>query len=417
MFVRLLIIFIWAAASFARAEMIVSQSRQFVVHSSGAQVAFERVPAGAVEVVPELLLVTAERVKEALAKEIPALASARTQIHIGVVDSAGVESLVGVASSRFADGWRYNLAVPRVVEEARLVKGLISVLVLEYANRGADRSAELPAWLTEGLAEQLLYSVGPKLVVGRAPSAWEASARDLHHRTREMLRTNATPTFQDLTMAAVPPRNTPHALIYLAGTHLLVHSLLEMPDGRRKFAKFLQMLPRTWNWQTAFREGFGFARMLDVEKWWSLTLVEFTTRDQRQAWPGDMSIRKLDELLMTRVEYRNATNSLPVTRLVDLSTIFEDGDSALQREAINDKITQLAYTAPHMAPQVAALALEYKRTLQNFVKRRDGAPVRPGLRTTPAAQKQAVVTETMRRLAALDQRRRLLAEQTVSSRR
>ncbi|HUS35583.1 MAG TPA: hypothetical protein VM680_09555 [Verrucomicrobiae bacterium] len=416
MFLRL-IICVLAAASLVRAEMIISQSRQFVVHASGRKLAAEKPPAGAVEVVPELLVVTAERVKQALTAEIPALANARTPIHIGVVDSAGVESMVGVASSRYEDGWKYNVAVPRVVEEARLVKGLLSVLVLEYANRGAERGAELPAWLTEGLAEELVFSVGPKLVVGRAPNAWEASTRDLHHWTREMLRTNATPSFQDLTTASVPPRGSAQESVYLASTHLLVHSLLDMPNGRQNFAKFLQGLSRTWNWQTAFREGFGFARMLDVEKWWSLTVVDFTTRDMRQAWAGDMSVRKLDEVLMTRVEYRNATNALPETRLVDLNTIFDESNAALLTEALNDKITQLSYTAPHMTPQVGALALEYKNVFESFLKRRDVVQVQPGLRTTAAAQRQALAVETARRLAALDQRRRLLAEQTVSSRR
>jgi hypothetical protein len=416
-FLRFLIISFFAATFLARAETIISQSRQFVVHASGKKMAAEKTPVGAVEVVPELLVVTAERVKQALAGEIPALNGPHTQIHIGVVDSAGAGSMVGVASQRYADGWRYNVAVPRVVEEARLVKGLISVLVLEYANRGAERGAELPAWLTEGLAEELLFSVGPKLVVGRSPNAWEASTRDLHHWTREMLRTNATPSFQDLTTALVPPRGSAQEGIYLAGTHLLVHSLLDMPNGRQNFAKFLQALSRTWNWQTAFREGFGFARALDVEKWWSLTIVEFTTRDQRQAWASDMSVRKLDELLMTRVEYRGATNALPETRLVDLDTIFDESNAPLLTEALNDKITQLSYTAPHMTPQVGALALEYKNVFESFLKRRDGVQVRPGLRTTTAAQKQALVVETVRRLGALDQRRRLLAEQTVSSRR
>jgi hypothetical protein len=416
-FLRVLIICVLAAASLARAEMIISQSRQFVVHASGRRLAVEKPPVGAVEVVPELLVVTAERVKHALTAEIPALANGHTPIHLGVVDSAGVESMVGVASSRFEDGWKYNVAVPRVVEEARLVKGLLSVLVLEYANRGAERGAELPAWLTEGLAEELVFSVGPKLVVGRAANAWEASTRDLHHWTREMLRTNATPSFQDLTTASVPPRGSSQEAVYLAATHLLVHSLLEMPNGRQNFAKFLQALPRTWNWQTAFRDGFGFTRMLDVEKWWSLTVVDFTTRDMRQAWASDMSVRKLDEALMTRIEYRNATNALPETRLVDLNTIFDDSNAALLTEALIDKITQLSYTAPHMTPQVGALALEYKNLFETFLKRRDVVQVQPGLRTTAAAQRQALVMETARRLAALDQRRRLLAEQTVSSRR
>src|SRR5687768_5554381 len=119
-----------AAASLARAEMIISQSRQFVVHTSGANLRVDKIPAGAVEVVPELLVVTAERVKRALATELPAVAAGRTQIHIVVHDSAETNAVVTIGSSGFADGWRYQMSVPRVVEEARLVKGLINVLLL-----------------------------------------------------------------------------------------------------------------------------------------------------------------------------------------------------------------------------------------------------------------------------------------------
>ena len=379
--------------------MVISQSRQFVVHSSGAKLRAERIPEGAVEVVPELLVVTAERVKHAVVAELPALTAGRTQIHIGVIDSAETNGVVTIASERYSDAWRYKMAVPRVVEEARLVKGIVNALLLEFANRGAERSAELPAWLTEGLAEELLFSVGPQLVVGRAPMAWEASTRDLHGWTRETLRTNATPSFQDLTTAAVPPDKTQAEALYLAGNHLLVHSLLEMPNGRAKFAKFLQLLPRTWNWQTAFLQGFGFERMLDVEKWWSLTIVEFTTRDQRQAWGTEMSLRKLDEVLQTAVEYRSAANALPEVRMVDLKSVLDGMDASLHREAINVKVTQLNYTVAHMAPAVGALALEYKRALEVYLKKRAG-------------QKR-----TIEKLAALDDRRSALAERTLSSAR
>ena len=398
-FVRLLIICVCAAASLARAEMLISQSRQFAVHSSGANVRVEKIPEGAVEVVPELLVMTAERVKQAVVAELPALAAGRTQIHIGVIDSIEAGGLVTIASERYSDAWRYKMAVPRVVEEARLVKGLINVLLLEFANRGVERNAELPAWLTEGLAEELLFAVGPQLVVGRAPTAWEASMRDLHGWTREKLRTNATPSFQDLTTSAMPPNKTAAEALYLAGNHLLVHSLLEMPNGRAKFAKFLQLLPRTWNWQTAFLQGFGFERMLDVEKWWSLTIVEFTTRDQRQAWGTEMSLRKLNEVLQTAVESRSAANALPEVRMVDLKSVLDGMDASLHREAISVKVTQLNYTVAHMAPAVGALALEYKRALEVYLKKRAG-------------QKR-----TIEKLAALDDRRRALAERTLSSAR
>src|SRR5678815_4488531 len=117
--------------------------------------------------------------------------------------------------------------------------------------------------MTEGMAEQLFFSIGPSLVVRRAPTAWENSTRDLQKWTREMLRTNSTPSFQELTTSAVPARRSPGESVYRAGTHLLVHSLLELPNGKQRVARFLQMLPRTWNWQTALMQAFGFRSMLD----------------------------------------------------------------------------------------------------------------------------------------------------------
>src|SRR4051812_36584656 len=147
-FVRCLIFSFFVGASLARAETIVSQSQQFVVHSSGRKIAINNIPAGTVEALPEFLVVTAERVRRALVAEIPAIAEARSPIHIGIIDNAGVDNPVTIGSSRFADGWKYEMAVPRVVEESRLVKGLISALLLQYANHGSERSAELPAWVT-----------------------------------------------------------------------------------------------------------------------------------------------------------------------------------------------------------------------------------------------------------------------------
>jgi hypothetical protein len=414
-FYSILVALVFVLAS--RAETIISQSQQFVVHYTPAQPLTERIPAGALEVVPELLVVTAERVKQALTAELPALADNRLQIHVGVVNSAGADSPVGISISRYSDGWRYEIAVPRVVEEPRLVKGFINVLMLEYANRGAERGAELPAWVTEGMMQQMMFTIGPKFVITRAPNAWETTARDLNFWTRETLRTNSTLSFQGLTTASVPARKSDGEALYLAGAHLLIRSLLELPDGRRRFAQFLQLLPRTWNWQTAFMQAFGFQRMLDVEKWWALTVIEFTTRDERQAWSAEMSLRKLDELLLTRVEFRAATNALPELRLVDLKSILGETDTTLQRQAIEERILQLNYTAPRMAPEVASLALAYKQALESFLKMRDGISVRTALRSTPAARQAALISEAIGHVGALDEKRRLLGERTVTAAR
>jgi hypothetical protein len=311
------------------------------------------------------------------------------------------------------------MAVPRVVEQVRLVKAFINVLLFEYANASSngERPSELPTWVTEGICEQLLHAVGPTLVVGRAPTGWEITARDLNFWTREMLRTNAVPSFNDLTTCAMPPRSTPEESVYLAGSHLLVHSLLQMPNGRQRFANFVRSLPHTWNWQTAFMQTFGFPRMLDVEKWWSLTVVEFTTRDERQTWSTEMSLRKLDELLRVRIEYRGATNELPDTKLVEMKTILGDSDTALQGQALSQVILQLGYTSPHMAPPVSAIALGYKKSLEEYLQKRSGVSVRPSLRGTPASQAQAARSELLKRIAALDEQRRTVGERTITAAR
>jgi hypothetical protein len=198
---------------------------------------------------------------------------------------------------------------------------------------------------------------------------------------------------------------------------LLARSLLEAPNGRQRFAKFLRALPGTWNWQTAFMQHFEFHRMLDVEKWWSLTTIEFTTRDQRQAWSQEMSLRKLDELVRVRVEYRDATNALPEVRLVDVKTILDENDPVLQQQALQEIVAQLKYTVPHMAQPVAAIALSYQKTLEAYLQNRGRAAVRPGLPTTAAALSQTQKSDLLRRLAALDQQRRSMAERNVTAAR
>lgn len=402
----------WGAAG----ATFTSQSRQFIIYAPERTIIEGAVPPGFVVIEASLLAVTAERVKEAVAREIPALRQSQSQVHIGIMERAATNTPIGIAATRYSDAWKYQALIPPMVEEARLAKALISTLLLEYANRGAERTAEIPAWVTEGLLQQIAFTVGPKLIVDRNSASWEATARDLQARTRESLRTNATPTFHDVTTSSVPPAKAPGEIFYQSSVHLLVRSLLQRPNGPQNFAGFLRMLPHTWNWQTAFLQSFGFERMLDVEKWWAMTAIEFTTRDQRQAWSTSASLQKLDDLLLTQVQFHNATNSLPETRQVGLKTILQDPNWTFQQQALNEKISQLAYTANHLSPQVGSLALAYKAALQSYVTKRLKAPVSPGLRATPQARAQALASEAMRKIDSLDARRRALSEPAVSSR-
>jgi len=412
----ILFILLAAFVGSSRAQAVTSQSHQFVVHGGRGNEAIDAIPPGSILVQPDLLAMTAERVKKALAAEVPAMGRVGATIHLNVLFSAPIDMPISIVSTKFADGWTYQVAMPPIVDEARLVKALAHVLMVEYGNRVPGHPVELPAWVIEGMAQQLYFSVGPKLVVDQHSSGWEVHIRDFQHRTREAMRTNATPTFQELTMSSPPPTGAPGELLYQSSAHLLVNTLLQSQNGRQRFAVFLQKLPIAWNWQTAFREAFGFERMLDVEKWWALTTLEYTTRDPRQAWTLERSLRKLDELLSTTVQARTSPESLPEMRTVDLKMLLREENWALQREALMEKVSQLGYTVPHLSPQVAGLAVAYKNAIASYVDKRDHGGVNPSLRTTPEARTQSLISELTQRVDALESKRRALAQPTLTSR-
>jgi len=154
--------------------------------------------------------------------------------------------------------------------------------------------------------------------------------------------------------------------------------------------------------------------MLDVEKWWALVTVEFTTRDERQAWSPAVSLQRLDELLSTRMQWRASENALPENRQLDLVSFIRDIDWSLQRVGLTEKISQLGYTAPHLAPQIGALALEYKKVLERYVRERERSTTTT-LRLTPEAAQQKLLSDTIRKIQALDAKRKSMAPPMVSS--
>lgn len=411
-----ILIFLLAPFSRGAAEMVLSQSRQFAIYAPGKGAsAYDSIPEGSMAVQSELLAISAERIQRALGNEIPAIVSDGLPINLHVLEQGTPGNMIEIRSTRFSDGWKYQVAIPPIVEETRLAKALIQALLTEFAQRVGDRGADLPPWVVEGVAQELFYSVGPKLVVDRKSTGWEGALKDLNWRTRETMRTNVPPSFHDLTTLMPPPPGAPAEAFYQSSAHLLAHSLLQLPGGRKKFAAFLQMLPLTWNWQTAFREAYGFGSMLEVEKWWALVTVEFTSRDQRQAWSPAASLQKLDDLLSTRVEFRAQTNSMPEPRLIDLKTTLRQLEWTYQRAALEEKIAQIGFTAPLLAPEVGVMALQYQKILKAYIEKREKGTNRPGLPVTAEAYVQQAVDETLKQIEALDGRRKALAGPTVSS--
>lgn len=404
------------ARSAITGDTVVSQSQRFIVHSRSS--AFFPSPTGPGQIVvePELLAVTAERIHKALAAEIPALNARGGDIHLLLLNDGAPNMSIPVQATLFNDGWEYRIGIPPVVEEKRLVKGLVTVILAEYANRQAPRSADLPPWLIEGLTRQLFHGVGPSLVVDRRSVGFELAARDLHAATRALLRTNSPPTFSDLTAQAVPSEATPQRAVYEASSHLLVHSLLRLPQGPQRFGVFLKLLPANWNWQTSFLHSFGFNRMLDAEKWWALASLEYVTRDVAQAWSEQASLNRLEDLLVTPVEVRSATNSVPSTKNLALRQLLDTEWSA-QKKALEEKSRQLNYLSIHLAPGARSLAGEYRAAIESYLNRRQQILIKANPRIPKSAQERIAAQDAQKKFAALDEKLAALSRRGLTAAR
>src|ERR1039458_5141087 len=118
---------------------------------------------------PALLAVSAERVKQSLwrALGIDTMTQWRGRIFLALHPAESPDENVAIISARFAGVWNYRVELPDVLSRTRLARALTGVVLLELANRDnpGDHSPEIPAWLTEGLAQLLLSTGAPEMIM------------------------------------------------------------------------------------------------------------------------------------------------------------------------------------------------------------------------------------------------------------
>jgi hypothetical protein len=171
----------------------------------------------------------------------------------------------------------------------------------------------------------------------------------------------------------------------------------------------LELLPRCYNWQTAFQSAFRemFPRPLDLEKWWALQLADFAAHDRGPGWTLVVSRAKLDELLSVPVEMRATSNSLPAHSEISLQAVILNLDAAQQQAILQAKLSDLGLVELRMTPQLASLTDGYRRALAAYL----GEPFvtltgPPRLRHVSAVPKKIGTAKTLKMLDALDAERR-----------
>lgn len=406
-----------------------SRSDQFVVSGvmTIAPKKFKRVPLSPepeapvtlLELEPPSLAVIAERIKVELLRELGAADKWQGKIFVTVRRSEETDPEVYILSERFNSGWQYRVELPQQIEPAMLARVLVRALLLELANRSAgERSAEIPLWLSEGFTAHLLAS--PEASLNLQPEqplrekrfnslAAAVTTRDRVKPDQLALvraRLHAAPPlpYVDLGMPSDDQLHGEAWETYRGCAHLFVMELLKLKDGRAAMREMLSALPGYLNWQFAFYRGFDahFRSPLEVEKWWSVTLLNFTGRDQHLKWSAEASLQRLDEILLAPVAVRAAANTLPEHAEVKLQVLFTKMKYPQQKEALQRTINQLRGLEWNVPPDMLKLVDDYRATLETYLVKRNKAAGETDVKGGPASGPHPFVRETLEKLEVLD---------------
>ncbi|MGD0743533.1 MAG: hypothetical protein ABSA45_00105 [Verrucomicrobiota bacterium] len=371
---------------------------------------------------PALLSVSAERIKESLRRKLGIDPNAPWQGKIFLVlhPAQLPDEDVTIVSQPFLNGWNYRVQLPDVLPPSRFLRAMTSVLLLELANRNATgaRAAEIPGWLTDGLAQQLPAAGSPEIILsapGRLVDGLPQSRTVITQRgvdplagARRVLRDHAALTFDQLSWPADAQLTGEDGGVYLASAQLFVSELLGLQNGPAHLRTMLAALPGCYNWQTAFQSAFReyFPRPLDVEKWWALQVVSFVAHGPGPRWTPAVSREELDEILSVPVEVWTASNTLPAHAEISLQAVIRNFEPPRQVAILESKLRDLELAQLRVAAPLAALTDEYRRTVANYLGQ--NREIRQPLWSKHPLPPKTGARATLKKLDALDTQRQTI---------
>jgi hypothetical protein len=429
-------------------RVVRSRSEQFVVHSPTVTVPLSATDTNRtwIEVQPDPLAVSAERIKQRVLTELEAPDRWQGRIHLNIRPELPAGSPPLLTSARFADGWQYSVRLPTRLDREVLVRGLLQAVLTEIANRTPGvRSAELPAWLVYGLAAYLVSGGGPDVafeansLVNRLGEGWaevrptvrlNAADRDLSQvrdhlaqfvspqillrwgddgirELRQYLGTQPPLTFTELSLPGEAQLAGEDAPRFRASALLLTLQLLSLPDGPRMARSFLGNVSRTLNWQTAFFAAYSpvFSTPADVEKWWAVSSAGFSIRDESKTWSTAETLDRLDVVLLTPIRVTPAGQAVPETVPLSLQRVLSDLDTQRQLQVLRDKLPQLRFLQGRASRDTLGLVTGYADVVARYLELRPKAGAASANKNEPAVNLRLLLRSTLARLEVLDTQR------------
>ena len=402
-----------------------SLTRQFIVHDPPPLDPFAPPPRlngekNVVRIDPTLLAVSCERIKKALLAQLGARDEWKGKIFIVLHYAQSPDEPIVVAPELYGGEWVYRMDMPDMVERSRLISGIVEILLLEMAERNSARATEIPAWLSQGMGREVIFGSDTDLVLEPPKGFQNGVLFDRLTRTNlldnplmqahEELLTIAPLSLDDLSWPKPGQFDGAAGEAYRSSAQLFVHELLQLPDGKANMQALLRELPKYLNWQLAFRSGFksDFAGQLDLEKWWALRVVQFTGRNLAQTFRPEDSWQKLDEIVHPIVEVRSTVNETPARTQVTLQSVIREWNTLRQISFLKEKSQQLMLLRLRVSQDLIFLVDDYRRTIDGYVKRREGGSSNIGGRTIYAPRLDDIGRDAIRTLDVLEARRQQL---------
>ncbi len=393
-----------------------SRSGQFIVHGRSSELpapatTLSRIGTNAVIALrPDLLAVSAERVKHAVDRRLGANDRWGSRIHLQLRAPTRIEGPVAIQARVFRDGWQYQVVLPDQMEWDRLVRGLVEVVLLERANRAnpGTECALVPLWLTEGMTRLILAEEGRDLVAeGATVLVRSERKRDPLAPVRLGLRGREPLPFSEFSLLTLNELGDPERFQeFQTSSALFTWEFLRTDEGRAMLQTFLNGLPVSLNWQTAFLKASNgtFQTLLDVEKWWAVNAADTLSTDLTQRWPRQRVLERLGELAVETTEVRADANGPAARQVLSLPELVVRWDFPTQREVLLRKLSQWRVLALRAPPDLVPLCADYVQVVSDYIRTRDRAGLGTTSRGALETRGNLVAAAVARRLGELQRR-------------
>lgn len=392
----------------------------------------DEVAADIIVLSPELVTVSAERIKEGVLQQLGTMDRWQVKgdkIQITFTSGRSNPNRFHVDSHRFTNGWRYQVRISPKIRRQVWLRGCVGLFLLEIANRMAtERSAEVPVWLIDGIATELsqsaLIDLSPSFtdqiqVGGSNPSLGRIvptqRRQDPILATRSFLGQNVPVSVAELFFPTTDHTVGNKTTLYRRSAHFFFRQLASLPAGKASLQQFIASLSSYLNWQQAFFPSFQeqFTSMLELEKWWSVALTDLTHLTPVSSWTPAESLSYLDRILKPAALVGQERDQLAERKNFTLQQVIAQWELNDQRPTLMQIQNRLRVLSIYAAPSLRPVIQGYQQALASYLERRSSVGFDPKRRGQARLRAERVVSDTQETLTKLDQQRQALQTNTA----